>query len=188
MRFFCYFLCLFACLASRPAVAILASESPGAHPLHPGDAFPDIAFAGDLLPGQAGYLGLEGVETPTLYSLQAETVIFVVYSMYCPHCQAEAPVLVDLFEQIRERGLEESIKIIGLAAGNSQTEVDVFRDKYGIPFPLIPDPDYSAHTAAGSVGTPFFYVLERWNGVYAVRFQHLGRLDSLPEFLDQLPD
>ena len=183
-------LALFVILTLAPcpaALAVEASEAPNAAPLAVGEPFPDLALSGALSAEQAAYLGVEDAAEPVaLNDIQAEVLVLEVFSMYCPHCQHEAPATIELYDLIAERGLDGRVKFIGLGAGNSQAEVDVFRDKYELPFPLFVDFNYEAHQACGAVGTPFFYVLERDGEGYAVAISRLGQMDSPASFLDEI--
>ena len=168
-----------------PAHAKNASESPNSTPLAAGTLFPDVTIAGDMSGKQADYLGVDSMPGKfALHGLKAQVIILQIYSMYCPFCQEEAPTMKTLYRHIQERGLADKIKLFGVAAGNSQLEVDIFRDKYGIEFPLFPDPEFTIHQACGQVGTPFFYILEKDSraGGFVVRHTVLGRMES-PEAL-----
>lgn len=106
---------------------------------------------------QADYLGLDSEKQQFEVSdISADLVLIEIFSMYCPICQAEASEVNRLFSLIREQGLEDRIKIIGIAPGNSAFEVGVFQKEYEIEFPLFPDPDYEWHDILGKVGTPYF--------------------------------
>jgi peroxiredoxin len=108
--------------------------------------------------------------------------------MYCPFCQKEAPLVNDLFAIIeKDPSLKGKIKILGIGAGNSAYEVEVFRKKYGIPFPVAPDPDYAAHKAYGDVRTPYFVAVKiNENGTHEVIYSKLGSFGEAKSFLDNL--
>ena len=60
--------------------------------------------------------------------------------------------------------------------GNSTVEVQAFIDKYKIPYPIIPDPDFRVHGVLGSVKTPYsFYIRkEQETGSGFILDTHLG--------------
>ncbi len=181
------FLALASAMLPSQALAIEASESPAMQALPVGAACPAVTFAGKVSPEAAKELGLPHEQTGLpLKDLKAPAVILVVYSMYCPYCQREAPDLNALHALIKSRGLDGQVKLIGLAAGNSEFEVSVYRDKFGITFPLFPDPEFTTYMPLGQVGTPFFYTLKRQGEGYVIVGARLGRMGSPETFLNSV--
>jgi peroxiredoxin len=117
--------------------------------------------------------------------LKADVVILEIFSAYCPYCQAEAPAVNALYAKIeQDRRLRDRIKLIGVGAGNTPFEVDLFRKKYDIPFPLFPDEDFSLHKLLGEVRTPYFVAVKiAADGTHRVIVSRLGRMSSPDEFL-----
>jgi hypothetical protein len=65
--------------------------------------------------------------------------------------------------------------------------VEVFRKKYGIPFPVVPDPDYAAYNLYGEVRTPYFIAVKiNDNGTHEVIYSKLGGVGDIPAFLATL--
>lgn len=171
-------------LPAAHALAGGASLSATSAPLADGTAFPDLSLSGELTPEQAAYLGVKGNGPYSLNAIKAPVLIVEIFSMYCPFCQAEAPVVNGLYQLIGQNDLDDKVKLIGVGAGNSDFEVDVFKKKYEVNFPLFSDLDFVAHKAAGEVGTPFFYALRKnASGGYDVVMSSLGRMDSPETFL-----
>jgi peroxiredoxin len=122
-----------------------------------------------------------------LGQVEAKVVIFEVFSMYCPYCQNEAPSINGLYNRIAERGLEGKIKLIGLGAGNSPYEVDLFKARYGVRFPLLSDSDLTLHTALGKVRTPYFIAVTLTpDGQRQVIYSKVGTIGDPGQFLDTI--
>ena len=186
MRLGIIVLALVLFVQTQTVLAMEASESPGSHPLPAGSAMPDLLLRGELSPEHLEHLGLKGPAPHSLSAIKAKTVILVAFSMYCPHCQREAPALNEMNTLIADRGLAGDVKLIGVGIGNSDFEVQVFQQKYAVTFPLFSDPDFKVNKDIGEVGTPFFYVLNldpAKNEILVVDTL-LGRMESAGTFLD----
>ena len=175
---------IFLAAPNRQALAAEASEAPGAKPLAVGTAFPDVPLIGPVSPELAENLGISQNGPTPIAKIKAEALIVEIFSMYCPFCQRDALTANALHELVTRRGLSDRIRIIGVGAGNSDAEVEIFRKKYAVPFPLFSDASFVVHAAAGNVGTPYFYVLrEKKDGGYEVVHSHLGVLPAPEDFL-----
>jgi thiol-disulfide isomerase/thioredoxin len=108
----------------------------------------------------AEYLGVPVNQPLNLSDIEADYLLVEIFSMYCPYCQAEAKHVNDLFDKITANH-PDRLKLIGVGAGNTAFEVDYFREKYDIEFPVFSDSDYVIHKQVGQVGTPYFYLLEK---------------------------
>ena len=134
------------------------------------------------------YLGLENKERFSLDEIKSEILIIEIFSMYCPHCQKDAPAINELYELIEsDKKLAKRVKLIGIGAGNSTFEVDVFKNKYKIPFPLFADDELTIHKNIGSVRTPYFI------GIYSqgkvknqIFLSQLAGFSGAREFLDNI--
>lgn len=160
-----------------------AAENPVA-----GDTFPDIEFKKPSGSGDKEYLGLKGWGNFKIADIKAEVVIIELFSMYCPHCQAEAPLTRKMYEIIeKDKRLKGKFKIIGIGINNSDFEVDFFRKKYKIPFPLISDGANRLSESFGNIYTPDYIVvkMEGEKGAKII-FSEVGRLNDPKEFLDMI--
>jgi peroxiredoxin len=134
------------------------------------------------------YLGLSDGEKFSLGQIKAEMVIIEIFSMYCPVCQREAANVNVLFQLIQSsRELKDRVKLIGIGAGNSSFEVDFFREKYAIEFPLFSDSDFSIHKQIGQVRTPHFFALSLdGDGRFKVFFSQSSEVSDPNAFLKTL--
>ncbi|BBO69265.1 alkyl hydroperoxide reductase [Desulfosarcina alkanivorans] len=134
------------------------------------------------------YLGLSGSGPFDPATISGRLLIIEIFSMYCPHCQREAPAVNRLYQAIEASDtLRGRVKMIGIGVGNSTFEVDHFRKHYQIEFPLFPDEDFVVHKAMGEVRTPFFLIvaLEPDDGG-RILWSGIGKMDPLDTFLDRL--
>lgn len=155
-----------------------------------GDLLPAVALASPGDAAQRQYLGLGAGERFRIADIQGEVVIVQIFSMYCPHCQREAPDVNRLFEIIEaDRRFRGRVKLIGIGAGNSAFEVGVFRQSFNIPFPLFADENLAVHRQLGAVRTPYFFgVAIGDDGAARVFYSRPGGMDGgAPEkFLENL--
>jgi thiol-disulfide isomerase/thioredoxin len=160
--------------------------SAGTGPPEKGGMLPPITLSAPMDPGQQSYLGVNGKETFTIPEIKAEVVIVEIYSMYCPFCQAEAPLINELYTKIqRNINLKDKIKLIGIAAGNSEFEVDVYRKKYNVKFPLFADNEYTIHKSLGEVRTPYFIGVKiNRDGTHTVVYAKLGTIKNADKFIE----
>ena len=138
------------------------------------------------------YLGLttDPGEMFKVSDIKADLLIIELFSMYCPYCQKEAPLVNELHQKMNKnetKGL--SIKIIGLGASNSQFEVEHFAQTYGVEFPLFPDKDMSMYKALGGEGTPGFIGYKLKNVPQPVNvLRNAGGFYKVEDFLKDLID
>lgn len=163
-------------------IPVYAASEPPAE----GGPLPVIKLPIPKASGEKDYLGLKGEGTFTIPQIKAKVVIIEIFSMYCPYCQNEAPRVNELYNAIENNpDLKGKIKIIGIGAGNTPMEVDVFRKKYQIAFPLFPDVDYSIHKVCGEVRTPYFIGVKiNENGTHEVIYSKLGGFGDANQFLE----
>ncbi|MFN2343145.1 MAG: peroxiredoxin family protein [Desulfonatronovibrio sp.] len=150
-----------------------------------GDIFPSDYLKVPEIKKNQDYLGLsESMETFRIDDIQSELVLVQIFSMYCPICQREATKVNELFRLIETQGVSDKVKLLGIAPGNSDYEVDVFRDEYDVPFPLIPDPNYEWHKLMGEVGTPYFLLVQLDNR--EILMNDLGPFENSQELFEEI--
>lgn len=153
-----------------------------------GGKFPSIALAAPKDPAMRTYLGIGDAQTFTVDQVDADVVVVEIFSMYCPYCQKEAPTVNAFYELVQKRNRPgKTLKILGIGAGNSPVEVDVFARKYNVPFPLIPDTDYTVHQTLGQVRTPHFIAIQRGaDGARKVIYSQPGTFGTPEDFYRRL--
>jgi len=142
-----------------------------------GNTFPDLTLSGELTDAQKRYLGVSAEEFK-VSDIKSDYVFVEVYSMYCPICQIDAPKINDLFYKVVLAGRDDRLKFIGLGAGNTPFEVDFYRNKFNVDFPLFEDAEYVMHKALGDVGTPAFYLVRLKGGSMEILFFQEGQIED----------
>lgn len=146
-------------------------------------------FQAPALASERQYLGLSEDTPFRLPQIRAQVIVVEVFSMYCPICQAGALDVNRLHNLIESNPrLRGDVKILGIGIGNTPYEVDIFRKKYRIAFPLVPDPDAAIRKSSAEIfRTPTFVVLEKKSGTHVrVMKVHVGRIGNVDDFLGSM--
>jgi peroxiredoxin len=172
------------CGAILGGISGYAAEQPPAV----GEVLPELTLPAPQNPEDLTYLGMKGEKAFKLPQIQADIVVLEIFSMYCPYCQREAPRINQFYQLIAKRqDPRRRVKIVGVGAGNSAFEVNVFRNQYQVPFPLFPDENFAFHKAYGEVRTPYFVGIRiNADGSHKVIYSKLGSIDDPAKFLDLL--
>ncbi|MBW2558859.1 MAG: TlpA family protein disulfide reductase [Deltaproteobacteria bacterium] len=163
---------------------VLAAKSPPAK----GSILPEIKLVIPSNHSYRSYLGLHASGFFKIPEIRARVVIIEIFSMYCPHCQGDAPMVNKLYRMIEDSpNLKGKIKLIGIGAGNSSYEVEVFRKTYDVPFPLFADGDFTIHAVLGEVRTPYFIGVKiNDDGTHQVFYSKLGGVNEADQFLKMI--
>ena len=136
------------------------------------------------------YLGIEGNsgESFGVNDIKADVLLIELFSMYCPFCQEEAPLVNELYELMQSLPTDgPQVKIIGIGAGNSELEVNHFKSTYDVEFPLFPDKDLSMYKSLSGAGTPGFIGMKKDSARgFVIVFRQSGGFYSKEDFLEQL--
>ncbi len=163
---------------------VIADQSPPRE----GAILPEINLATPVKDSDRSYLGLPVSDLFKIPQINARVVLIEIFSMYCPHCQADAHTVNKLYNIIEDNPkLKDKVKLIGIGAGNSSYEVEVFAKTYDVPFPLFSDMDFSIHKILGEVRTPYFMGIKINNdGTHRVFYSKLGGVNNADKFLDMM--
>jgi thiol-disulfide isomerase/thioredoxin len=115
-----------------------------------------------------------------------QVVMFLAH--WCPHCQAQVPVIVDLAKQGAFEGLGVSTVATGTNANYPNYPPSAWLEREDWPFPVMADSAQS--TAAQAYGLPSypFFVFVDADGKVAGRATGELSPDDLTEILDALRD
>ena len=128
-----------------------------------GDSFPQIPLSVPEARGYRHYLGISEGSHFTLKEVEADLIVVEILNVHCPSCQRQIKAYNELYRLITaDPQTSGRIKMIGIAAGNTQSEASRFIIHYNVRFPIIPDPQYHLYNAIGETRAPFtIYVRQR---------------------------
>ena len=166
------------------SIGVLFAETT---PPKEGGVLPEITLSVPEMSTQQDYLGIaKNKKTFRVPDIKAEVVLIEIFSMYCPFCQKDAPVVNELYDKIaHDEKLKNNIKLIGIGAGNSSFEVDFFQKTYHVNFPLFPDREFFIHKMLGGVRTPYFIGVKiNKDGTHSVFYSNRGAIENASKFLN----
>ncbi len=167
------------------SLIITLPVSAATQPPATGSVLPEIKLTVPANNDYKNYLGLSRGDFFKIPQIKARVVIIEIMNMYCPHCQASALKVNELYRIIESNpALKDKIKLIGIAVGNSTYEAEVFRERYNVPFPLFEDGDFTIHKVVGEVRTPYFIGIRIDDGVPKVFYSKVGGFEKADEFLE----
>ena len=120
------------------ALLILMGE-PVEPPLSRGDAAPTF-----------GLPRLSDGSMITLEDLRGRVVLVNFWATWCKPCEDEMPAMENLYRELSSHGFE----LLAISVDDSAETVEAFREKLGISFPILLDPDQVAARRYQTTGFP----------------------------------
>jgi thiol-disulfide isomerase/thioredoxin len=150
----------------------------------PGCPFPVITVPAPESSQVQSYLGLKTKEPFTLSDVQAKVVVVEFLNALCTQCIANAPTLNKLYKVTQQdAALSKDVKIIGIAIGNSQTELDAFKKNTKTPFPIFLDEKLAIAEVVELSGTPTMVLVAKNGETLSC---HRGAIKDFDGFLKDL--
>ncbi|MEW6138317.1 MAG: hypothetical protein AB1733_08800 [Thermodesulfobacteriota bacterium] len=134
------------------------------------------------------YLGVGSAGNLAVAQIKADRLIIAVFNTFCTICQEDAAVLNLMYKMIEGTpSLKGRTKLVGIAAGNTEAEVEQFREEFQVPFPLFADTKFAIERAVPKdLRTPMFITVSNVEGksleVVKSRF---GSIENVEDFLGQ---
>lgn len=153
------------------------------------DILADLNFNSPENLADKKYLGLSDGKNFKLPQVKTRLLILQIFSMYCPICQRDAHAVNELHDLIQKvPGLRDEVKMLGVGTGNTPYEVNVFREKFKVAFPLIPDDNFAIQKAlSDEIRTPTFVVVKPTAaGKLEIVLTKVGEIKEPGEFLKKI--
>jgi peroxiredoxin len=161
-------------------------QSSGAFCAGPGEEESSVKFA--LPPPDSAqtqtYLGLDAMKPFNVSDIRAKIVVIELMSARCPHCQANAPTMNNIYKTIQaDPGLAD-VKIIAIAIADDKTGVETFKKQFKTPFPILLDENREITRSMSIKGTPKTIVVSTENA--KVLYTHAGAIPDADAFVKQV--
>ncbi len=119
--------------------------------------FPNFYLVAPATQSERNYLGLPETERFKIGEIKADAVLIEIMNVYCTYCQRVAPLLNEIYQKIESSpNLKGKVKIVSIGQSNSAYELDLFKEKFKVPFPHFPDPKGEISKMFMIPGTPTF--------------------------------
>jgi len=159
-----------------PAYAISSTQV-----ISEGTLLPDIKLKTALTSEMMNYLGLENGTDFTLREISAQIIVIEVFSALCKECHKNVPHVNKLFTIIsNDSDLNNSVKMLGVAAGNDDRLVDAYKKTYKVKFPVVADPVEEINQQLGYATTPSIIIA---NSKGKVLYYHEGVMGDMDHIL-----
>jgi len=150
-----------------------------------GSQFPPFTLPAPDSADAQTYLGLKTSGPFSISQTSSKIVIVEFMSALCPHCQTNAPVINKVYKTVQDdAGLAADVKLVAVAVGNNQKQVDAFKKTYNVAFPMFVDETFTISGPLGGVDTPTTLVLAAGSG--KVLACHTGIIKDFDGFVKEL--
>ncbi|MGO9020937.1 MAG: peroxiredoxin family protein [Syntrophobacteraceae bacterium] len=130
------------------------------------------------------YLGLDAMTPFKVSEIKAKIVVIELMSARCPHCQANAPIMNDIYKMIQADSSLADVKVIAIAIADNQTGVETFKKQFKTSFPILLDENREITRTTGVKTTPTTMVVSTEDA--KVLFTHAGEIPDADGFVKQV--
>ena len=79
--------------------------------------------------------------------------------------------------------LNKDIKMMGVAAGNDNKQINVYKKQFRVSFPVVPDQKLEIVKLLGVPGTPYIIMIDKEGKVL---MSHGGMIEDLDQMLKEI--
>jgi hypothetical protein len=134
---------------------------------------------------EAAYLGVAADGEFRITDVKADVVVIEIFDMYCMNCQKDASEVNRLFDLLQKSPLRSRVRFLGIGKKNTVTEAGIYRKRYEVKFPLLPDPEMKNVKAIGEEKTPTFIVVDLISRKVTHKRWRVGSAEELLEEIDK---
>ena len=168
------------------AAPVLAAQALAADSLPaPGQTLPTLNLKAPAFGQDAKELGVAGKKTFRLQDLRAKVIVLEVIGVYCSECAKQVRAFNTLYARLARRIQAGEVRMLGLAAGGTDMEVQSLRQTGIYVYPVVADEKYQNHKLLREPKTPFTMLVTPGGKVLYV---HLGVDDDIEVLLARIKE
>lgn len=147
-----------------------------------GASLPSFQLSSPTNESDLSYLGLK---SPDFYlkDIDCQVLLVEIIGIYCSRCYQQAPLFNRLFSRLNKKGMGDKVKMLAVAAGATDNEVEHVRSDGTYAFPVVKDEPYAVHKLLGEPRTPFTMLVAKDGRVL---FAHLGVVEDVDALFEQI--
>jgi len=130
------------------------------------------------------YLGLDAMKQFKVNDIRAKIVVIELMSARCPHCQANAHIMNDIYKMIQADSGLADVKVVAIAIADDKTCVETFKKQFKTPFPILLDENREITRSMGVQATPTTMVVSTEDA--KVLFTQPGVIPAADAFVKQV--
>jgi peroxiredoxin len=114
-------------------------------------------------------------KTFSLSQFRGKVVMLELFAPWCPHCQADAPIINQVYDKYKDKGvqvlmvsaspwshtLEDDQAAQKTPTPISMSDITWFRDTFGVVFPILFDKDLNVAEKYGLAYYPTIYIIDK---------------------------
>jgi peroxiredoxin len=120
-----------------------------------GEVAPDPVIRGSAAPDFEARV-LDGREPVGLDAYRGQVVLLNFWATWCKPCEDEMPAMQRLYAALAPAGFE----LLAVSVDKSAPEVAAFRDRLGLTFPILLDPDERVSRSYQTTGYPESFLID----------------------------
>src|SRR5208283_1511788 len=130
------------------------------------------------------YLGLDAMKPFKVSDIKAKIAIIELMSARCPHCQANAPIMNNIYKTIQADSGLADVKVIAIAIADDKTGVETFKKQFKPLFPILLDESREIMRSKSISATPVTMVVSTQDA--KVLFTQPGLIPAADAFVKQV--
>jgi peroxiredoxin len=130
------------------------------------------------------YLGLDAMKRFKVSDIKAKIVVIEVMNSLCQACQANSPIMNEVYKTIQADSGLTDVKVIAIAIADDKTRVETFKKQFETPFPILIDENSEIMRALSLKATPTAIVV--WTKDAKVLFTEPGVIPDADAFVKEV--